>query len=834
MDAKKDAVVVRIDSLSSTSSSTVDEHDEKSAYRQEIIPRKSSQQRVALTPSDPSTITKAREYLAFAGGYVRTYAKDMPTRHKALSDDGAFAHYVVDPWYEWFGRNTRITTSPALSSITLRSCRQQQEPTMINGGSFNYVGTYGMCAEYEELHQKCLDTLPVLGEAVPLIEKELEKAVADFWGADCCFTTPTGYQSNILAFTAILDDNWVVFLDQKSHSSMTTASYLANAGGRKKFAHNDVLELERLLEEVEDRYANIMVAVEGLYSLDGDMPDLAALSKLKTRYGFVLLCDEAHSFLSLGTTGRGCVEWWNDTHPANKVPLDLIDVRTTTLSKAVGGVGGIVCATERFNLTLSARANELRATGESLATTTMIQALLILRQPKRLECSLTRLRAMSQHCRRELERADVFVYGETTSPILPIHAGRPTKASKLSYVLRKHGVAATPFSKPAVPMWQSRVRIGMSTAFSNEQVDQLVEALIRSCDEIGLQRPCEPPSTCGKDCPYRARFSANDGASGLDEERQLALHYLNDLAQAQSDELAAQRRCLDVSDNRMVDPLPRSVIEAGHRIRQDFGVGSGSSRWILGTYPPHLEVESRVCEMTGQAAAMLMTNTESGLMSTVAALCRPIKGCTAHWLLLPAKAQRAVLDGCRVAPLRAQTTMIEYGGPADLLEHLRSLGERKATSYITLVLNAQHAACVVGYCLEQLSSIHSRFKGMTILLDSTFTLPDRSISGDTALPETQRLAALLRARLLVFTSFYHTLGLNGACLAGDKALIEELRYKSRCYVFTAAPAPYMMGMVAEAPKMRKTPTRSADGLELPKSAGPRQLPTHECTECPST
>ncbi|KAK5680505.1 hypothetical protein LTS10_007435 [Elasticomyces elasticus] len=305
MDAKKDAVVVRIISLSSTSSSTLGKHE---GDRPRTAGKKSWKQSDALTPLDPSAITKAREFLAFAGGCVRTYAKDMPTRHKALSNDGAFAHYVVEPWYEWFERNTRITTSPALSSTTLRSCRGRQERLIINGGSFNYVGTYGMCADYEELHRKCLDTLPVLGDAVPLIEQELEQAVAEFWNADCCFTTPTGYQSNILAITAILDDSWFVLLDQKSHSSMTTATYLANAGGRKKFAHNDMLELETLLDEVEGRYANTMVAVEGLYSLDGDIPNLAALSKLKTRYALVLLCDEAHSFLSLGTTGRGCVE----------------------------------------------------------------------------------------------------------------------------------------------------------------------------------------------------------------------------------------------------------------------------------------------------------------------------------------------------------------------------------------------------------------------------------------------------------------------------------------------------------------------------------------------
>ena len=89
--------------------------------------------------------------------------------------------------------------------------------------------------------------------------------------------------------------------------------------------------------------------------MDGTLPPLGRLYELKQRYGFVLYCDEAHSFLSIGRTGRGCLEAWNDDHPTEKLPADVIDIRSATLSKAVGAIGGFVCATARFKSALCSK-----------------------------------------------------------------------------------------------------------------------------------------------------------------------------------------------------------------------------------------------------------------------------------------------------------------------------------------------------------------------------------------------------------------------------------------------------------------------------------------------
>ncbi|TKA49634.1 hypothetical protein B0A54_00302 [Friedmanniomyces endolithicus] len=801
--------IVSVVALSSSACSKTSEHKEKLSATERTDTETVTDNSTALHPAKASVFAKGKELFAFAGGCLVTYAKDAPLRHDAVSKEGDFAHYIVQPWYDWFGRNKRVTTSRALNTITLQSSHGQPERPIINGGGFNYAGVYGMPVEYESLHRKCLDTLPIPGAAAPLVEAALEQAVVAFWSAGCCFTTPTGYQSNILAFTAILDDDWFVLMDQKSHSSMSTAAYLSNAGGRKKFKHNDMHDLKRLLDEIEGQCPNIMVAVEGLYSLDGDIPDLAALYALKTRYNFVLCCDEAHSFLSLGTTGRGCLEWWNDMHPENTVPTDLIDIRTTTLSKAVGGIGGLVCAAERFYPALHSRAIALRSTGESLATPNMLQALWVLRQPERLTPSLARLRAITEYCHERLERAGVFVYGERTSPVLPIHAGRPTKASELSHVLRKQGVAATPFSKPAVPMWQSRVRIGMSAEFTDENVEQLVDALIGSCAVTGLVRPRRTGPACSTEPSKGPPFQWQVDDTGLLKERDDALRYLDRLIEAQRTQLAVP----GIDDRRRGGHTsrlsPRSVIDAGHRTRGQYGLGSGSSRWILGTYPPHLEVEKIVCNITGQTASMVYTNTEGGLMSTVAALCRPVKGCPKHVLLVHKAAQQPILDGHRAAPRDCKTEKVVWNDLNDLTSILQSISDGKIQrkSYITLVLTLPPTTpCNHNTTLEalftRLLTFRRKLHGLTIFLDcsSPSSFPSSEpFSAKLPLPQALHyLATELRARILIFGSFYQTFGLNGAFLAGDGALIDELRYTSRFYVFAAAPPPFMMGMVADA------------------------------------
>ncbi|KAK3678346.1 hypothetical protein LTR78_001643 [Recurvomyces mirabilis] len=805
MDSKKIRPSVLVRELTSSSCSTLATLSSDKAGGTKERTKHTTLEHDDRNPSNPAPIEphitilgKGRELLAFSGGCARTYLSDLPSRHKSLSKEGDFAHYVVQPWYQWFGRNKRVTTSPTLNTIRLRTCDGSHgDKTLINGGSFNYAGMYSMSAKYEELHRRCLEDLPVSGRDVPLIEDALRKEVMEFWGMDCCLTTPTGYQSNMLALPAILTSDWLVLMDEKSHSSILTAARIANTGGRRRFKHNDMCELEEMVRvAAAEQYTNVMIVVEGLYSLDGNLPDLGSLYRLKTRYDFVLVCDEAHSFLSIGKTGRGCLEWWNDTYPDDSVPEDLIDIRTTTLSKAVGGVGGIVCAKQQFAERLASHDEELKAEGESLSTSAMLQALWVLRQPQRLCSNLHRVRAMSMFCRHELQRAGVMVYGEPSMPILPIHGGRPTKASKLSYELRKHGVAATPFSKPAVPMWQSRVRIGMSAGFSDAQVGALIDAIIRSCEAAGVVSSNVVSSSRRPFAQHVAMAARHPCYDLLEQETQNALDSLHSLLDAQKARSIALAPRLD-ADARSPDCLPQSMIDAGHIVRRSYGLGSGSSRWILGTYPAHLEVEDLLCKATSQTAAMTYTNTEAGLMSSVAAVCRTIKGRKNHRVLRPAISSRAIVDGCRIARQSSGVLHAVYEGIDDMLDLAKiSLA---GGSHVTLIVDLAFAPKdFLAILTQRLLSLRSKLKHLTVFLANIDIAQICSRPSSCALQELVALCAKFNAGMLLFGSFFDTFGLKGAFLAGDCAMIEELRYTSRCYVFTAAPAPYMMAMVSAA------------------------------------
>ncbi|KAK5115300.1 hypothetical protein LTR62_001500 [Meristemomyces frigidus] len=775
MGADKEHIVVATRELSSSNCSTLGndaEGDTKEGAEHNVLKLRNTQQ----TRTEPriTALGKGKELIGFSYGCARTYLSDLPTRHRSRSKQGDFVHYVVQPWYEWFGRNKRITTTPSLNTIRLMSSSQSHEDdTLINGGSFNYAGMYSMPAGYEELHRMCLQTLPIMGRDTPLIEQALRKEVMEFWNVDCCYTTPTGYQSNILALPAILDADWLVLMDEKSHSSIITAARLADVGDRFRFKHNDMHELEQLLKVAATKqYSNVMVVVEGLYSLDGNLPDLGGLNRLKARYNFVLLCDEAHSFLSIGTTGRGCQEWWNDTHKSDSVPEDLIDIRTTTLSKAIGGVGGLVCAKQQFSERLKSRDAELRTQGESLSTPAMLQAL------------------------DELKRAGVVVYGESTMPILPVHGGRPTKASRLSYELRKHGVAATPFSKPAVPMWQSRVRIGMSAEFTDVQVDTLVEAIVQSCAAAGISKDAVGHTSRHSFAQYLRGSTLHVSPYGLELEKQTVLDSLSKLLASQRTSCYAPTPGCEAS----ITSLTRStgaVRKAGHKARHEFGLGSGSSRWILGTYPTHLEVEALICTATKQTAAMTYTNTEAGLMSTTAALLRPIKGRRTHLLLRPADASQAIVDGFAISRQNRTTRHAVYDGLDIMLQMVKSA--LCSSSHITLIIDLAHTPeDHLSAVAQHLKQWRGNMKQVTIFLANVNIARMCTTTTSCNVTDFMALLGTRAANVLLFGSFYNTFGLNGAFLAGDKAIIEELRYSSRCYVFTAAPAPYMMAMVSAA------------------------------------
>ena len=510
--------------------------------------------------------------------------------------------------------------------------------------------------------------------------------------------------------------------------------------------------------------------------MDGTIPPLDQLAHLKQRFGFTLLADEAHSLQCLGRTGRGCIELWNDEHLNAPISLDLFDVRTATLSKSCGAIGGLVCGSVKFQKAILARRNELLAHGmEPLPPSAMVQSLYVLGQPTQLRRRLRRLKHMAMFVREELQRLGAYIYGDAMTPVLPVHDGPVSLAAKLSYSLRQLGVLATPITTPAVPLWESRVRVCLSADHDDQTVDKLVSSIISAAQAIGITR--------------KSVF------------QQRLYHYKNEdpTKQEEIESIRAEQNIREIILQDRGRPCDvkynTNVLQAGHVARRRYGLATGAARWITGTFPVHVLVENAIAKLSRTPDAFTYVDSYVGLISTVAALCRPSIGYNKHYICVPSNAPAAVFDGLRVAPKRCAPVVMRYDGLQSLMQIIRAVNGRKV--YITLYVDTalEDNRLDLNAVFERLNGLKGP-SGMTILLN------DMDGPGCPSGIELQFKPAEMPkfggARLLMYGSFRRKFGLPGAYLTGDAQLVRELRYNSRGYMFTTSQPPYVMGMIAEA------------------------------------
>ncbi|KAK1466172.1 aminotransferase class I and II [Colletotrichum tamarilloi] len=730
-------------------------------------------------PPRVTSTEKVRELVRLAITRLRVLLNENKGTRRPISQKGLFSYNYVEPLFNWWGANYRVLTTQCLGRVEA-SDALGSVTNLVNGASHNYAGFYKATSQAEELQRLCLEALPVSDtQAVPLLRDETNPAIADFFGADFCFTTSTGYGSNYIALPALIDCSTVVIMDENCHNSMFTGVFLAPSPNLRKFKHNNMEHLETLLSGCFDESVNVIVAIEGLYSMEADVPPLDLLHRLKKDYEFTLYCDEAHSFLSLGKTGRGCLEYWNDHHPESPLPWDLIDIRTGTLSKAVGGIGGIIVGKAVFQDIIREHIDGLDDQDNvSLPSSTMVQTLWVLGQPHRIRRSLQRLVEIARFCREELERFGIFVYGDVGTPILPIYTGRPSLSAKLSYALRCAGLLATPVCTPAVPFWESRVRINLSADFTDEEVNRLVDAVIRAAASVGMRRMRKISRSF-----FKTKVEDFDGEEDCNEASKV-FDWVRSLIKmdAAMGPHSDQRQLFDSTCG------PR-ILDIGHGSRAQYGIGAGGARWICGTFPPHLVVEDLIARATGMEAALTYADASIGLASTIAALARPLIGHTKHFMLFERGASQFVRDGLAMASKKDAPTLLGYVDLFQLVQQVRKLYRRNRKLCLTVYVRVgeDSAHHLLSSILEEIAAITGPESVMTILLHCTsqYLDPRQLIS----------FPSRTNIHVLVCGSFNRIFGLPAGFLTGPQSLIRELRYTSRGYMFTTSPPPFIMDML---------------------------------------
>lgn len=343
----------------------------------------------------------------------------------------------------------------------------------LNFASYNYLGLSGDPAVNEAAKQ-AIDRYGSSVSASRLvsgerpIHRELEQALAGVYGVDDCLVFVSGHATNVTALGLLFGPKDLILHDSLIHNSILQGALLSGAK-RLAFPHNDWEALDALLTGQRHQFERVLIVVEGIYSMDGDYPDLPRFVELKRKHGAFLMVDEAHSFGVMGQNGLGIREHFGLAGPE-------VDIWMGTLSKALAGCGGYIAGEKALVELLKFSApGFLYSVG--MAPPLAAAALAALR---RLQEEPQRVARLRQNGLRFLETAQAA--GLDTGlgkgyAVVPAITGSSLKAVRLSQALFGRGINVQPIIYPAVQEKTARLRFFLSSEHSAAQIDTAVAAL---------------------------------------------------------------------------------------------------------------------------------------------------------------------------------------------------------------------------------------------------------------------------------------------------------------------------------------------------------------------
>ncbi len=358
----------------------------------------------------------------------------------------------------------------------------------ISFASYNYLGMSGdpvVAAAAKQAIDRYGTSVSasrlVSGETV--LHAQLERALADFFGTEDAVCFVGGHSTNETTIGHLFGPGDLIVHDALAHNSIVQGAILSGAR-RRPFPHNDWQELDKVLKEIRRDYRRVLVVIEGVYSMDGDFPNVPRFIEVKQRHKAFLMIDEAHSVGTMGQQGRGIGEHFGvDPHS--------VDIWMGTLSKSLGSCGGYIAGCREL-------VEYLKYTAPGFVFSVGMppaNAAAALAAVRLLEKEPQRVARVQTRAAQFLDRASQCGLNTGLSggtPVIPIIVGNSLHALRLSRRLFERGINVQPILYPAVEEKETRLRFFVTACHSEQQVAQSVDAVAEEL--MAIDPSCFDPS----------------------------------------------------------------------------------------------------------------------------------------------------------------------------------------------------------------------------------------------------------------------------------------------------------------------------------------------------
>eukprot|EP01102_Stenamoeba_stenopodia_P004283 TRINITY_DN14607_c0_g1_i1.p1 TRINITY_DN14607_c0_g1~~TRINITY_DN14607_c0_g1_i1.p1 ORF type:complete len:509 (-),score=107.00 TRINITY_DN14607_c0_g1_i1:388-1914(-) len=367
---------------------------------------------------------------------------------------------------------------------------------LLNLGSYNYLGfADGKCTP------QCLETLSQYGVSTTTtrvgagsteIHRECEQLVARYLNKEDAIIFGMGYATNSTNLPNLVGKGGLIISDSLNHASLVVGIRSSDAAV-KVFKHNDPADLERVLKEAfiqgQPRtgrpWSKILIVVEGIYSMEGNICRLPEIIAIKKKYKAYLYVDEAHSIGALGKTGRGVTDYWG-------IDTSEVDILMGTFTKSFGSAGGYLASSKAI-------IDQIRSTSYCAFYDTSMSTVCIQQVISSLKIiigedgtddghkRLTALRENSNYFRRRLKEEGFRVIGHEDSPIVPVMIYMPAQLPAFSRLCYLHGIGVVIAGYPATPLLLARARFCISAAHTIPELEEAIQKMVKIGDLSDLR-----------------------------------------------------------------------------------------------------------------------------------------------------------------------------------------------------------------------------------------------------------------------------------------------------------------------------------------------------------